>query len=57
MNTIYLVYYLSPYMTPRIQVKEVSSFDILGAIQSSGLAAPDILAVKMKAVTEVVTGL
>ena len=57
MNTTYLIYYYSTYMTPRLQVKEVQAFDIVQAIQNSGLAAPDVLAVKMKAVTEVVAGL
>ena len=54
MNTTFVFYY---FVSGRLSTKEVQGFDIINAIQNSGVAPTDILAVKTKLVTEAVTGI
>lgn len=56
MNT-YLVYSLNSGYGQKILVKEYQSSDISSAIQYCGVALNDIVCVKLKLATEVVSGL
>jgi len=53
----WIIYKLTPYSIPKIQQFEVQAFDINSAILNSGIPITEIIAIKLKIITECVVGI